>query len=289
MLVGGQYHLEKNPVKVPQKLHDLIPQGPVARIPPFYLFVISSPFCLSHVAVRIFLPAVKIGDFTVKHHQRNSLVKNLYLLLISFVLSIPNLRAELYFLKLPDGLQNLEIDSNETVTVLRDKIRTLGGDPDKTTYQMSGAGKKFIKDFADGITIQSLGVRNNAIFTSVKLELDAQVLKAQAEAVLKRDFLLKAFSDEEDKHVNHVSDTLEKMSPDEKMEFLKSTLALDDHKKSAIHYAARKGNIKFLDDIRKSVGDDNFALLLRVKDDEGRTPLMFAGQAVKNKGRPPSK
>ena len=173
----------------------------------------------------------------------------------------------------PIDPKNLDLIKKNINEYIRD---TFGINPETIEYVVEDGFIKsfniynFNKTHLLNLIIEKINEENKKLNPDVKEITD-----------IKKDFLLGVF--EYDMRIVHK--ILDPMTIVETMTFLKYTLAKEDHNKTALYLAARKGNTEFLEYILTKVGPKNMTELLSILDDEGRTVLMAAVSAVKNPER----
>jgi hypothetical protein len=157
--------------------------------------------------------------------------------------------------------------------------QTFGIDPEKILYEeKDGFIKSFYIDSFDKINQLNLLQK---IINEENTKLNLNIPNIPNIPDIKKDFLDTIW----EYRMDIVHTILDPMSPIEVVYFLENTLAKEDHNKTALYLAARKGNIEFLEYILTKVGPKNMTKLLSILDDEGRTVLMAAVSAVKNQER----
>jgi hypothetical protein len=188
---------------------------------------------------------------------------------LNLIIQYGNGRREL----IPIDPKNLDSIKEKIAEYIK---QTFGIDPERILYEEKDS---FIKSFY----INGFDKINQLNLIQEKINEENTKLNLNIPNIpdIKKDFLDAIW----DYRMDIVHAILDPMSPIDIVKFLENTLAKEDHNKTALYLAARKGNIEFLKYIYEKVGHVNMTKLLSILDDEGRTVLMAAVSAVKNQER----
>lgn len=164
----------------------------------------------------------------------------------------------LFFVKLQNQHIEVNLPLNSTARQVKDHLRHHGHNIDNLEITVGGITKIIPDD--DMLHIYGLKKEGflNGIITIID-PIDKRLIDA-------------TFNGKIDDIVN----ILNEVEEEESISLIINIRSLDDHNKTLIHYASRKGYYEILYLLKSKIGDINFRSLVNILDNENRSPLMMA-------------
>jgi hypothetical protein len=165
----------------------------------------------------------------------------------------------------------IPIERQTSITEFESKVAAAGYDPSTLflCYRPSGIWNSLKKD-----------QRLSTVLTEKSVNVFSAKKNLSQDESLRKDFI----NNFNNNKIAEIVGTLESLGSKTKMtEFISSCTVPSDHNKIPLYYACRKGHIKLIEQIKNTIGIENFTNLMRTLDSENRTLLMAAAQATSNR------